>query len=109
MSFDKILAHRGLTITQIAITRAIVQGYTEEIETETDIKAIVQPLSSNELAFWSGAGGIEKASLKVFLKADISVGDKIEIDGEQYPVGAVENHGDAKLGDYKKAVVGRHG
>ncbi len=99
LSFDKILEKKGIDVTLIHITRTNNNGYIEESETTIATKAVVLPLTAEELKFWVDAG-ITKASLKVYLADDIKTGDKIEIDGKRFLIRAFENYQ-----TYKKAIV----
>lgn len=108
MSFNKILARRGQSISQIEITRTNVGGYVDTSENATIINAMIQPLSQEERLFWSEAG-ITKAILKLYTDTSMNVGDKITINGENYTVVAIDSHEDAKIGGYTKVIVEKHG
>lgn len=108
MSFNKILARRGQSISQIEIVRTNVSGYVDMSENVTTINAMVQPLSQEERLFWSEAG-IEKATLKLYTDTSMNVGDKVTINGEDYKVAATDSHEDAKITGYVKVIVEKHG
>jgi len=108
MSFDKILARKGESVSQIEITRTNVGGYVDISEDITTVSAMVQPLSSEERLFWSEMG-ITKAMLKLYSDASMNVGDKIMLNGKDYAVASVDNHEDVKMGGYWKVIVEKHG
>jgi len=108
MSFDKILARRGQSISQIEIIRINTGGYVDTSENTTTINAMIQPLSSEERLFWSEAG-IEKVILKLYTDTSMNIGDKITINSEDYMVVAVDSHEDAKVDGYTTVIVEKHG
>lgn len=108
MSFNKILARRGQSISQIEIARTNAKGYVDTSENTITINAIIQPLSQEERLFWSEAG-IEKATLKLFVDSSMNVGDKVTINSEDYTVVATDSHEDAKISGYTKVIVEKHG
>ena len=108
MRFNKILARRGQSISQIEIVRTNVGGYIDTSENTTTINAMIQPLSQEERLFWSEAG-IEKAALKLFVDNSMNVGDKVTINSKDYTVVAVDSHEDVKISGYTKVIVEKHG
>jgi len=108
MSFDKILARKGQSMSQIEIVRTNIGGYMDTSHNTTAITAILQPLSSEERLFWSDVG-ITKAMLKLYSDASMNVGDKITLNNQDYTVASVDNHKDVKTGGYWKVIVEKHG
>jgi len=103
LSFDKILEKKGIDVTLIRVTKTNNSGYLEESETTIATKAVVLPLTAEELRLWADAG-ITKASMKVYLADDIWTGDKIEINGKRFLIRAFENYQ-----TYRKAIVEEYG
>lgn len=99
MSFAKILEKKGREVSLIQATKTNESGYLSRQETVKTIKAIILPLSSNEIVFWQNAG-VSRASMKMFTDAELKTGWQVEIDGKRYTIRAYEDYE-----VYKKAIL----
>ena len=108
MSFEKILEKRGVAVKIVKIQEFNNNGIIERTESEQiQTKAIIQPLSKEELIYWKDLG-FAKAQLKAYFKPDenIEIGDIVEIDGKRYHVKTFENHTATGINGYKVAILG---
>ena len=108
MSFEKILEKRGVAVKIVKIQKQNVEGIIEPVETDIiETKALVQPISKEELIYWKDLG-FAKAQIKAYFKPDenIEIGDIVEIDGKRYHVKTFENHTAIGINGYKVAILG---
>ena len=108
MSFEKILEKRGVAVKIVKIQEFNNNGIIEQTESEQiQTKALVQPISKEELIYWKDLG-FAKAQLKAYFKPDenIEIGDIVEIDGKRYHVKTFENHTAVGINGYKVAILG---
>jgi len=108
MSFEQILEKCGYPVQIIKVLEQNVNGIIERTESEQiQTKAIIQPLSKEEMTYWKDLG-FAKAQLKAYFKPNesIDVGDIVEIDGKRYHVKTFENHTATGINGYKVAILG---
>lgn len=99
MSFQKILEKKGVDVTLIRKVKSENQGYFEEQEETSTIRAVVLPLKTEERKFWQEIG-ITKVSLAAYTDAELQTGWQVEINGRRYTIRAYENYD-----SYKKAIL----
>lgn len=99
MSFKKILEKKGVDVTLIRKVKSKNQGYFEEQEETSTIRAVVLPLKTEERKFWQEIG-ISKASFAAYTDQELHTGWQVEYNGERYLIRAYEDYG-----QYKKAIL----
>ena len=101
--FDRILSETGEQITLVRVQKSTIDGYVETTETQENILAVVQPLSSEELAVLANTG-ITTEALKAYISttAAAETGDKVLYNGSSYKVHNIE-----ETKAYKKLILRR--
>jgi len=108
MSFEQIIEKRGYPVQIIKVQELNNNGIIERVESEQiQTKAIIQPLSHEEIKHWIDLG-FAKAQLKAYFKSteEINIGDIVIIDGRRYRVKTFKNHTAMGINGYKVVILG---
>ena len=112
MPMVNIVSRRGKMVTLIKKTVELVDGYNTETEESQTIKAIVLPLTKDDIELLRRTKdhndvAFERGAIKMYFAPDIVVNPKdiVVIDGRPYEIYQVEKQSVEGIQGYVKAIA----